>query len=113
MLAPLDPLGLPVATDVLPGQRADDPLSMPAITRVRKSLGGQGLLSVGDCTRAALATRACLQAGGDFYVCPLSEHQRPVEALAAYLTPVWAEDQGVTPITRVRADGTEESMAQG
>jgi transposase len=113
MLATLDPLGLPVATDVLPGQRADDPLYIPAITRVRKSLGGQGLLYVGDCKMAALETRAFLQAGGDFYLCPLSEHQLPVEELEAYLTPVWAEDQGVTPITRVRADGTEESIAQG
>lgn len=113
MLATLDPLGLPVATDVLPGQRADDPLYIPAITRVRKSLGGQGLLYVGDCKMAALETRACLQAGGDFYLCPLSEHQLPVEELEAYLTPVWAEDQGVTPITRVRADGTEESIAYG
>jgi len=26
MLAVLDPLGLPVATDIVPGQRADDPL---------------------------------------------------------------------------------------
>ena len=113
MLATLDPLGLPVATDVLPGQRADDPLYIPAITRVRKSLGGQGLLYVGDCKMAALETRALLQAGGDFYLCPLSEPQLPVEELEAYLTPVWAEDQGVTPITRVRADGTEESIAQG
>jgi transposase len=113
MLATLDPLGLPVATDVLPGQRADDPLYIPAITRVRKSLGGQGLLYVGDCKMAALETRAFLQAGGDFSLCPLSEPQLPVEELEAYLTPVWAEDQGVTPITRVRADGTEESIAQG
>jgi transposase len=113
MLATLDPLGLPVATDVLPGQRADDPLYRPALTRVRKSLGGQGLLYVGDGKLAALETRAFLQAGGDFYLCPLSEHQLPVEALDASLTPVWAEDQGVPPITRVRADGTAERIAQG
>ena len=44
MLAVLDPLGLPVATDVVPGQRADDPLSIPAITRVRERVGRRGLL---------------------------------------------------------------------
>ena len=33
MLATLDPLGLPLATDVLSGQRADDPLYLPAIAR--------------------------------------------------------------------------------
>jgi hypothetical protein len=42
MLAALDPLGLPVATDVVPGPRADDPLYGPAIVRV------QGLLAVHD-----------------------------------------------------------------
>ena len=31
MLSALDPLGMPVATDVVPGQRADDPLYVPAI----------------------------------------------------------------------------------
>jgi transposase len=44
MLSVLDPLGLPVATDVVPGQRADDPLYLPAITRVRESVGRRGLL---------------------------------------------------------------------
>jgi transposase len=39
MLSVLDPLGLPVATDVVPGQRADDPLYLPAIARVRSSVG--------------------------------------------------------------------------
>jgi transposase len=90
MLAALDPLGLPVATDVLPGQRADDPLYMPAIARVRESLRSPGLLYVGDCKMAALETRACLQAGGDCYLCPLSALQLPAEVLQDYLAPVWA-----------------------
>src|SRR4051794_40420362 len=38
LLATLDPLALPWVTDVLPGQRADDPLYTPAITRVRRSI---------------------------------------------------------------------------
>jgi hypothetical protein len=39
MLSALEPLGLPVATDVSPGQQADDPLYVPAIARVREGLG--------------------------------------------------------------------------
>ena len=58
MLATLDPLGLPIATDVLSGQRADDPLYLPAIARVRASLPQRGLLYVGDCKMGALETRA-------------------------------------------------------
>src|SRR5919198_1112437 len=77
MLSALDPLGLPVATEVVPGQRADDPLYVPAITRVRESLGRRRLLYVGDCKMGALATRAFIHAGGDYYLCPLSELQVP------------------------------------
>ncbi len=38
MLATLDPLGLPLATDVVGGQLADDPLYLPTIGRVAASL---------------------------------------------------------------------------
>jgi transposase len=113
MLAALDPLGLPVATDVVPGQRADDPLYMPAINRVRDSLRCPGLLYVGDCKMAALETRACLQAGGDFYLCPLSELQLPSEVLQDYLAPVWAGAQALIPIDRERANGQRERLAEG
>jgi transposase len=44
MRSALDPLGMPVATDVVPGQRADDPWYVPAIARVRASLGRRGVL---------------------------------------------------------------------
>src|SRR5256885_13999559 len=62
MLATLDPLGLPLATEVLSGQRADDPLYLPTIARVRAALSQSGLLYVGDCKMAALSTRASIQA---------------------------------------------------
>jgi transposase len=37
MQAVLDPLGMPLATDVVSGERADDPLSLPCIARVQAS----------------------------------------------------------------------------
>ena len=45
MLATLDPLGMPVATQVVAGQKADDPLYIPAIDQVRPAWG-----SVDCCT---------------------------------------------------------------
>jgi transposase len=113
MLSALDPLGLPVATDVMPGQRADDPLYVPAIARVREGLGQRGLLYVGDCKMGALETRAFVQAGGDYYLCPLSELQVPPTVLANYLAPVWTGDQRLTPIHRVQANGQQELIAEG
>jgi transposase len=65
MLSPLEPLGLPRATAVVPGPHADDPLSIPAGRQVRASVGQRGLLDVGDGTMAALETRAFLHAGQD------------------------------------------------
>jgi transposase len=58
MLSALDPLGLPVATPIVSGERADDRLYLPAIAQVSQSLNAHGLLYVGDCKMAALDTRA-------------------------------------------------------
>src|SRR5262245_22983938 len=113
MVSALDPLGMPVATDVVPGQRADDPLYVPAITRVREGLGRRGLLYVGDCKMSALETRAFLQAGGDYYLCPLSESHLPPTVLADYLAPVWTREQALTVMHRSTPGGTSERIAEG
>lgn len=118
MLSTLDPLGLPLATTVLPGQRADDPLYVPAITRVREGLGQRGLLYIGDCKMGALETRAFTQAGGDFYLCPLSERQLPAEVLETYLAPVERQEQPLIEVYREKgadAEGTgeRERIAEG
>jgi transposase len=113
MLSVLDPLGLPVATDIVPGQRADDPLYIPAIARVRESVGRRGLLYVGDCKMGALETRAFIQAGGDAYLCPLAEVQLPRRVLEAYLEPVFSGLQPLTRITRLTAQGTRQHLADG
>jgi transposase len=102
-----------LATDVVPGQRADDPLDIPAIRRVRESLARRGLLYVGDGTMGALETRACMQTGEDFSLCPLSEIQLPPEVLEGSLVPVGTGQQPVTRITRVAARGTRACMADG
>src|SRR5262249_11355166 len=87
--AVLDPAGLPLATAVVPGNTTDDPLYVPAIQAVRQSLGVGGRTYVGDCKMAALATRAFVAAGGDFYLCPLSESQFSRAERRALLQAVW------------------------
>ncbi len=72
MMATLDPLGLPLALEVVSGEQADDPLYVPTIDRVLACLGRQGLLIVGDCKMSALTTRAHLQAHGQYYLTPLA-----------------------------------------
>ena len=98
-LATLDPLGMPLVTAVLPGQRADDPLYLPLVEGVRRSLDQRGLLYVGDCKMASLGTRAGIHAGQDFYLCPLPETQLPPAELERYLTPVWKGEQALTTLS--------------
>jgi transposase len=58
MLASLDPMGLPLAVDVVPGDRADDPFYLPCYQRVKQVLSESGVLVMGDSKMSALATRA-------------------------------------------------------
>lgn len=104
MLATLDPLGLPVAVDVLPGQRTDDRLYLPIISRVRASLGKQGLLYVGDSKLGALGTRAHIHHDGDYYLSPLGRVQLPADQLAALVEAALAAPTLAT-ILRPTADG--------
>jgi transposase len=72
MQGALDPLGLPVATDVVSGEQADDGLYVPIIARMLTILAKSGLLFVGDCKMSALGTRAYLQERDQFYLSPLA-----------------------------------------
>jgi len=81
MLASLDPLGLPLAVDVAPGNRADDPLYIPSYQRAKAILARDGLLVVGDSKMSALVTRATMVAGGDSYLTPLADQKDAPELL--------------------------------
>lgn len=113
MLAALDPLGLPVATDVLSGERADDRLYLPAIARVPAAVRRRGLLYVGDCKMASLETRAGVVAGGDYYLCPLPAGQVPSASLDRWLAAVARGDQALHTVERARADGKVGPSAEG
>lgn len=113
VLSTLDPLGMPLATQVVSGEKADDPLYIPAIDQVREGLEQQGLLYVGDSKLMALSTRAHLAAGGDFYLGPFSQTHMPAEVLDAYLQPVWSGEQALQVVERVNAEGKKRSIAEG
>jgi len=112
--AVLDPLGMPLATAVVPGNSTDDPLYVPVIAAVRQSLGTGGRTYVGDCKMAALATRAFVAAGGDFYLCPLSETQLSRAQRRELLQPVFAGTQALQPVWRPGPEGQpDELVAEG
>ncbi len=86
MMGSLDPLGMPLATDVLSGERADDGLYIPIMERVRIGLQTPGLLFVGDCKMSALDTRAYLVRHQDLYLSPLPLTGTTAEAMDAWVT---------------------------
>ena len=71
MTGSLDPLGMPLATAVVSGERADDGLYGPVIDRLEAGLNQTGLLFVGDCKMSALETRAQLVEHQHYYLSPL------------------------------------------
>jgi transposase len=98
MLGVLDPLGMPVAGDVVAGSEADDPLYIPVYRRMRKTLGKVGLLYIGDSKMGALETRAVIADGQDLYLVPLAMVGQTPAFLDEQLAKVWAGEIELTDI---------------
>jgi transposase len=112
--AALDPLGMPLTAAVVPGNSSDDPLYIPAIQAVQQSFGTGGRTYVGDCKMAALATRAFVAAGEDFYLCPLSESQISRTQRRELLRPVFDGTQALRQVWRPGGKGQpDELVAEG
>ena len=71
MMGSLDPLGMPLATDVLSGERADDGLYVPVIKRMHDSLKKEGMLYVGDSKMSAFEIRLYIKGLKNHYLSPL------------------------------------------
>lgn len=106
MLGTLDPTGMPLATLVVAGNEGDDGLYVPTIEQARPVVGRGGRLYIGDVKMGALATRAFVQAGADYYLTPLAHTGRVPELLLALLEPVWGK---VQPVQRIYAPNTDDS----
>ncbi len=91
-VAALDPLALPVVTQPLAGNLSDDPLYVPAIDRVRESLGSGEWLYVGDTKMEKVATRAHIVKGGEYYLLPLSRKHHQGELLEQYVPEALADE---------------------
>lgn len=121
--AALDPLGMPVSTSVVSGNRADDPLYIPEIKQVQTYLSKSGLLYVGDSKMSAIETRGYLAKSENYYLCPLPEVQVSKADLAELLAPMFrgeeeldsimAPDINVTSTSRAKTSAETEAIAEG
>jgi transposase len=93
MAAAVEPAGHCLGVDVHPGQRADDVCYRPLIERVRPLLGRPGVLWVGDCKMAALATRAAIVAHHDYYLMPLPRNGEAGQHCDGWIETLLAQDE--------------------
>jgi transposase len=113
MMSTLDPLGMPLVTQVVSGEQADDGLYVPVIQKVQQTLGKSGLLYVGDCKMSALSTRAHLQAQADYYLCPLPLTGKTTGLLDGWITTALSTPANLELIERLDADGQPEVIGEG
>jgi transposase len=95
MVAALDPFGLPLVSQVVAGDVADDNLYRPAVDRVLQIIDGTGLLFVGDSKMSALATRAHIHRLEQHYLCPLAQTGETAKEMEAWIE---AANRGVQPL---------------
>jgi transposase len=113
MAAAAQPSGQMIACDIVPGNAADDPLYVPLVGRVRDQLGQKGLLYVGDCKMAALATRADVAAHDDYYLMPLPRTGETQADIDDWIEAVVTKRQAVIELERVTEDDEIEVFAVG
>ena len=115
MMGALDPLGMPLSTDVLSGERADDGLYIPLMERIRRGVNKSGLLFVGDCKMSALATRTHVARCHDFSLSPLPLTGATAEAMEAWITTGVAKGEAgeIERIFRTNDRGQTVLVAEG
>jgi transposase len=70
-LAVLDPAGVPILSETLAGNRADDPCYLPAWRRMVNTIGNPDFLYIADCKAASHETRAAIDHEKGYYLFPL------------------------------------------
>ena len=112
MMAELDPLGMPLATQVVSGEQADDGLYIPAFEQARGHLP-PGVLWVGDCKMGALATRAHIHHHHHYYLMPLARTGKAPELLAQWLEELQSTECPLERVTLLKADGSIGRQLEG
>jgi transposase len=80
-LGVLDPAGIPIFSETISGNSADDPLYVPAWREMVKTIGTTNFLFVSDCKGSALETRSQIESGKGYYLFPLANTGKIPEKL--------------------------------
>lgn len=113
MVAALDPLGLPLVSQVVAGSTADDPLYRPAVDRVLQIIDGVELLFVGDSKMSALDTRAHIQRLNQRYLCPLALTGKTADEMSQWIEAANRGEYPLRPIYVEDDQGNRRQLAEG
>ena len=108
MLGTLDPMALPIVTQVVSGNTADDGLYKPAIESVQACLQQKEVIYVGDSKMEALETRAHCAQTGDYYLHPLSQKGKQSDLLTEWVKHIFDNDIKLTDIYAPQIEGEPE-----
>jgi transposase len=113
MAAAAQPTSHTLACDIVPGNNADDGLYLPLIARVRTQLKRTGLLYLGDCKMAALATRADIASHHDYYLTVLPRTGDNAPAIDAWIDQAVTGKQPLQEFYRTNAKKERVLIAKG
>ncbi len=113
MMASLDPLGLPMVSQVVAGNIADDKLYMPAVDQVLQIIEGIGLLFVGDSKMSALAIRAHIHRLNQRYLCPLKRTGNAADDFKKWVEAVNKGTKSLQPVYLDTEEGDHKLLAEG
>ena len=113
MVAALDPLGLPIVSQVVAGNIADDELYIPAVDRVLQIIDGIGLLFVGDSKMSALSIRAHIQRLHHHYLCPLAQTGDTAKEMETWVEAATNGEKTLTPVFVQNENGKQKMFAEG
>ena len=98
-----------LSTEVVSGEKADDPLYLPTIDKVRQMTNESGLLYIGDSKMSAIEVRAELHRKSDFYLVPLAKVGVVPALYEQCLAPIVSGSQ---PATLIYASDTKRQSPQ-
>ena len=71
-LGTIDPLGMPIVSETLPGNTSDSTVYLAIWRRMVEAIGHTDFITVGDCKLTSLENQARIDREGGFYLGPLS-----------------------------------------
>ena len=113
MVAALDPLGMPLVSQVVAGDQADDPLYIPAVDRVLQIITGIGLLFVGDSKMSALSIRTHIHNLEQHYLCPLALTGNTASEMEQWIQDANEGKHVLLPVYVENAKGERKRLAEG